>query len=238
LGVIVTGIDKNSVLNSEYVDKDEYRRIAGGALKPGYEDIDDGSGDARLTDWRPGDGGMISPRPEIIPAGRHLVRFAGLSPKKDTQKVRPAPQYFGSGAASGAWWIEWSAYKSIERYADRIGESVAYAMRQVCAVPPGWSDMSYLVQGTTRSPLFAYAGHGKPVKAEKGVIDPLARGKPRIEQLYIPGLSDPDLNKKAIIVHSHAAIDPTMSHKGARGKAEFEAARRKRLEQFSKSKRR
>lgn len=217
-----------NVLNQDYVGKDEYRRIAGGANPPRIEELKDGSGNAEWTSWSLGQGGMIAPRQDCIPARTTLVRFSSFRDGVPKDKAS-GPQYFGRDAASGAWWLDWVAYKAIEHYADRIGESVAYAVRQVCAVPIEWSDMSYVVQGTTRSPLMVYAGMGKPVKAAQGVIDPLARGKPRIEQYYIPGLSDPDLNKKAIIVHSHAPLDPTMAEKGAKKRTEIATAMRARI---------
>jgi hypothetical protein len=216
------------VLNQEYVGKEEYRRIAGGASAPRLKHLKDGSGDAIWTDWEPGEGGMIAPRPEYIPSGRPLVRFGSFRDGAPREEAS-GPQYFGRGAASGAWWLEWSAYKTIERYSDQIGESVTFAIRLICAIPKEWGDLSYIVQGTTRSPLMAYAGHGRPARWGKGVIDPLARGKPRIEQLYIPGLSEPDLNKKAIIVHSHAPVDPKLAYKGARLRAEQGAAARQRM---------
>ncbi len=218
------------VLNQEYVDNEDYLRIAGGASPPKLKHLDDGSGNAVWTEWLPGEGGMIGPRPEYIPAGKKLVRFGSFRDGAARDEAS-GPQYFGRATASGAWWLEWSAYKTIEQYADQIEESVTFAIRLVCAVPKEWGDLSYVVQGTTRSPLMAYAGHGRPARWGKGVIDPLARGKPRIEQLYIPGLSDPDLNKKAIIVHSHGALDPRVAFKGARRRAEQEAAMRQRISQ-------
>lgn len=79
--------------------------------------------------------------------------------------------------------------------------------------------MSYVIQGTTRSPLLAWAGRGKI----GGGIDPLAPGKPVIDQLFIPGLANPDLNKAAVLVHSHGPLDPEMSKAGARRAAEQHA---------------
>ena len=85
--------------------------------------------------------------------------------------------------------------------------------------------MSYVIQGTARSPILAWAGRGKV----GGGIDPLATGKPVIDQLYIPGLSDPDLNKAAVLVHSHGPLDPEMAKAGARQVAEQHALMQARL---------
>ena len=214
-----------AALNDGYFANDDYRRIAGGASFPKLALRNDGSGHAEWTDWAPGEGGLISTRSHLIPPGTRLVRFAGL------REGRTAPLYFGQGAASGVWWMEWGAYKAIERYADKIEESVTYAVRQVCAVPAEWSDLSYVVQGTTRSPLMAWAGMGRSVMSGQGIIDPLDRGKPKIEQYYIPGLSDPDLNKKAIFISHHGPLDPGMSREGARRAQEEQAAHMERMRQ-------
>lgn len=223
-----------AVLNEHYFMKDElgetYLRIAGGENAPRLVERNDGSGFAKWTDWAPGEGGIIAPRPQYIPAGKTLVRFGSFRDGAARDEAS-GPQYFGQAAASGAWWLEWSSYQAIERYADQIVESVTFAIRLVCAVPKEWGDLSYVVQGTTRSPLMAYAGQGRPARWGKGVIDPLARGKPRIDQLYIPGLWEPDLNKQAIITHSHAPVDPRVAFKGARRRTEQDAAMRQRLSQ-------
>ncbi len=224
-------------LNEQYFKNDDYRRVAGGANMPRLVRPDGGSGEAEWSDWSPGDGGLVSTRSEYIPGGTVLVRFGGLKATKikDEQtglvkQTWTAPQYFGPGAAAGAWWLDLTAYKAIERYADAIGESVTYAVRQVCAVPAEWSDLSYVVQGRTRSPLMAWAGLGRSVMAKDGtIIDPLAPGKPQIEQYFIPGMWDPDFNKAAIFISHHGPLDPVMGHPGARRQLEERAAQMKRM---------
>lgn len=233
-----------AALNEEYLKQPEFLREARGENRPWRKVIDQVSRTYEWVDWTAGEGGIISPRRYDIPAGTTLVRFGAFRDGADKdrtpeQNANPAlrsaterasgPLYFGKLVASGAWWLEWPAYKAIEQYADRIGEAVAYAVREVCAVPPEWSDMSFVIQGTTRSPLVAYAGIGRVVNARSGRIDPSAPGKPRIDQLFIPGLSYPDLNKQAIIVHSHGPLDPAMAVKGARKQAESMDAMRKRM---------
>lgn len=233
-----------AALNEEYFDQPEALFEARGDSRPRRKIIDEVARTYEWTDWTAGEGGIVSPRRYPIAAGITLVRFGGFGDgaakdrtreqiedpfKRDRKERASGPLYFGAMVALGAWWLEWSAYKAIEQYADRIGESVAYAVREVCAVPPEWSDLSFVIQGTTRSPLLAYAGIGRVVNARSGKIDPSAHGKPLIDQLFIPGLSYPDLNKKAIIVHSHGPLDPEMSVKGARQNAESTAAMHMRL---------
>lgn len=212
-------------INQNYFNDDEkksiYLRIASGERAPAL--VKDAAGFGHWTDWRPGEGGIISPRERVISTGTTLVRFSG-HPKWDG-KISYGPQDFGMHAAAGAWWLDWSAYKAIEGYADKIGESVALAVRQVCAVPEEWSNMSYVVQATTRSPIGAWTGLGRV----GGDIDPLAPGKPLIKQLYLPGMFEPDLNKAAVLVHSHGPLDPEMAKPGARKAAEQHAQMQARL---------
>jgi len=166
-------------------------------------------------------GGIIAPKRHLIPAGTTLVRFGG-SPWRDARPFVPK-------VASGEWWLDWPNYKVVEAYADKLGESVAYAVRHLCAVPDDWSDMSFLIQGTTRSPLLAYTGEGREAVTKTSTIDPRSAGKPKLDQLFIPGLSSPDLRKRAILINGQTFLDPAMSKRGALAQKKADDAMRARL---------
>lgn len=183
-------------------------------------------------------GGIIDPEEIPIPTGTTLIRFGGF-PKMYQREIDDyvdgGAHYFGPQVASGEWWLDWENYLVVQNYADLKRESVTFALRETCAVPLEWSDMSFVVQATSRSPLLAYKGYGRAAnirdKAGKltGRINPSAGDKPLIKQLFIPGLNSPDLMKRAIFVHGKGFLDKGMSEKGARRKAEEDAARLARL---------
>ena len=183
-------------------------------------------------------GGIIDPREHKIKEGTTLIRFGGfpkMYQRETASFVDGGAQYFGSQTASGEWWLDWENYKTIQDHADRTRESVTYVLRQMCAVPDEWSDMSFVIQAVSRSPLLAYKGHGRAAnirdKSGKltGRINPTAVNAPLIEQLFIPGLNSPDLLKRAIFVHGKGFLDSGMSKKGARQQAEQKAAMHARL---------
>ncbi len=205
-------------INQEAFDRPETLKLAQGRQLGRLRHFDHGDGyspDGGLN------GGIISPQRYLIPAGSLLVRFGG-SPWRDARPFVPK-------VASGEWWLDWANYQKVESYADKLGESVSYAVRHLCAVPDDWSDMSFLIQGNTRSPLLAYTGEGRAAVTKSATIDPRAPGKPKLDQLFIPGLSSPDLRKKAILIRGQTFLDPAMSKKGARSRAEQEAQMRQRL---------
>lgn len=209
----------------------QFKAMAAGYGVGHYRSFDDGDRWVEPSDEI--NGGIRNPVPTLLPKGKRLVRFGGWNKRKlETNKL--GPQFFASQTASGQWWLEWSDYYAIEQYADQINESVPYAIRQTCAVPSDWSDLSSVVQGVTRSPLRAYAGEGNIASGKNTVIDPAMPGKPVVRQLFIPGLSDPDLRKAAIFINGHGALDPGMSHEGKRAEAEREAAMRARLDKAVK----
>lgn len=178
-------------------------------------------------------GGIIDPQPHTIAKGTTLIRFGGfpkMYQRETGSLVDGGAQYFGPQVASGEWWLDWEGYSAIERYADQKRESVTFALRQTCAVPDEWSDMSFVIQAVSRSSLLAYTGYGRAanIRNEKGKlvnrINPSTGDKPLIKQLFIPGLNAPDLRKEAVFVHGTGFLDPKMSKSGERAKAEQKAA--------------
>ncbi|MFL0357300.1 hypothetical protein ACI5KX_12575 [Erythrobacter sp. GH1-10] len=205
-------------INQEYFDRPETLQMARGKQLGRLTHFPDGD---RYSNNGGRNGGMRAPKPRLIAPSTLLVRFGG-SPYRD---ARP----FAAKVASGEWWLDDFRFKVLEAWANARGESITYAVRQLCAVPDEWSDMSYVVKARTRSPLMAYTGYGRPATAGKTRIDPRHDHRVDIEQLFIPGLASPDLRKAAIIVYEDRFIDPGMSGKGARREAETEAAMRARL---------
>lgn len=184
-------------------------------------------------------GGIIDLEKITLETGTTLVRFGGF-PKMYQREIDDyvdgGARYFGPQVASGEWWLDWENYLAVQDYADLKRESVTYALRETCAVPLEWSDMSFVVQAVSRSPLSAYKGYGRAANFRDKAgrlterINPSAGDKPLIKQLFIPGLNSPDLMKRAIFVHGKGFLDKGMSEKGARRKAEEEAARLARLQ--------
>ncbi|MEM8725073.1 MAG: hypothetical protein AAGE86_06090 [Pseudomonadota bacterium] len=205
-------------INQEAFDRPETLKLASGQQLGRLRHFDHGDGyspDGGLN------GGIVAPKRLLIPAGTTLVRFGG-SPWRDARPFVPK-------VASGEWWLDWPNYRTVERHADKLGESVAYAIRHLCAVPDDWSDMSFLIQGVTRSPLLAYTGEGRAAVTKTATIDPRAAGKPRLDQLFIPGLSSPDLRKQAILIRGQTFLDPAMSKAGALAKKRANDAMQARL---------
>lgn len=193
-------------INSDYFAQPEYLRIAKGWDAPKLKELNDGSGAAIWSEWKKGEGGMLNPSGVTLQSGTTLIRFAGNSAYDKPDKVaRP----FVKQAIGGQWWVDWPNYQKIERFADQRKISIAEALSLTCAVPEDWSDMSVLVQVTTMAPISAYQGLGAPVtlKDERGLVTariiPGALGKPEVHQLFIPGLANPDLCKRALTVSGY-----------------------------------
>ncbi len=192
----LTGYDM-ATMNQEYFDRPESLRIALGELVSNHPEakgwqILGPNGEVMISGTN---GGIVSPRPITIQPSTTLIRFGN------------AP--FASEVAGGGWWLDWVNYKIVERHADAKGSSVSAEMRNLCAVPVEWSSMTMLIQVTTRSPLSAFLGRGKVATAIsklgiRSTIDPMRHGSPPVEQLYIPGLSSPDLRKSSVLVTGYA----------------------------------
>lgn len=205
-------------INQEYFDRPQTLQMARGVQLGRLTHFPDGD---RYSNGGGQNGGMRAPKARLIPPSTVLIRFGG-SPHRD---ARP----FASKVASGEWWLDEFRFKVLEAWANSKRESITFAVRQLCAVPDDWSDMSYVVKARTRSPLMAYAGYGRPAVSGKSTIDPRRDHRVDIEQLFIPGLASPDLQKAALHILEDKFLDSAMSKKGARREAELDAAMRARL---------
>lgn len=219
-------------INQEYFDRPDAIKKARGGTMGGYRHTKHADGtvtDAYHSSSGDLNGGIIRPKPYLIPLNTVLIRFGGSQKSRDLKKDRSNATPMVPETAAGAWWLDWSNYHKIERYADDIDEAVSYAVSQVCAVPGDWSDMSFLVQAVTRAPLWAYKGKGRVATNGDEIIDPKLGGKPDIDQLYIPGLASRDLRRLAIKIQGHSFLNPAMSKKGALAEKRADDAMRARL---------
>lgn len=153
-------------------------------------------------------GGIKNPRPVEIPAGTTILRF-GIAPN-------------AGAVAGGNWWLDWGNYAKVEAMAARKGGGIAAMARLMCGVPTDWGGelgMTMLVQARTLEPLSAFCGEGGVVESDNvyGVhtrIDPTLYTDGLFEQLYIPGLSNPDLRKAAILIKGWRMVTSSESRDG------------------------
>ena len=187
-----------TTINAQYLQRAEALREVAGAtitLNP-----------AKHSDEMTG--GIRNPRRVEIAAGTKILRF-GIAP--DASRV-----------ASGNWWLDWENYAQVERMADRKGGGIAAMARLMCGVPTDWGGelgMTMLVQASVKQPLSAFRGEGAVAESVNvyGVIsriDPGLYSDGLFEQLYIPGLSNPDLRKAAIHIVGARFVTPGESRDG------------------------
>ncbi len=147
-------------------------------------------------------GGLVDVQTRVIAAGTRLVRF-------------------GSGVlvpnvASGEWWLDWDAYKIVENYADSSGVSIPVAVRKLCCVPLEWNQMTLIIEARAIQPLLAYEGFGAPATARGGKdhVEPATANRLGLKQLFIPGLSDPDLRRDALLITGYGFLRHELSTAG------------------------
>lgn len=186
-------------INQSYMQRPDAIRMARGqavSMRPGAN-LGEIYGPGGEVVGHSTNGGIRNPRETEIPAGSTVMRF-GVAPSV-------------GNVAAGSWWLDFANYKKLESYADSHGASVGAAARMLCAVPVEWSSMTLLVQARTLQPLSAFIGEGNPAFATNAVnvqsiVNPRLYSKDPVEQLFIPGLSNPDLRKQAILVRGYRMI--------------------------------
>jgi hypothetical protein len=126
-----------------------------------------------------GTGGITLPQPTRLPAGQYYYRFASSTSSRSTQ-------------LGGAWWIDFEAFKTVERFAGQNGYRLKDAARLMLALPYDWTKVDLRVRALLTVPLRAYTGVGKPAQGNEGGADKGTSWIPtqhvRVRQLYIPGL--------------------------------------------------
>lgn len=94
------------------------------------------------------------------------------------------------------------------------------AMRLLACVPPEWNDMTIVVQARLKAPLMAWCGFSAPVirRNPKLGVNEILSGVDdsgiRIEQLYIPGLTSPDIRHDSLMVEGYGHLPPEQSRAG------------------------
>jgi hypothetical protein len=79
--------------------------------------------------------------------------------------------------------------------------------------------MTMVIQARTFQPLSAYAGEGNAAFATNqfhitSTVNPRTFSKVPVEQLFIPGLSSPDLRRASIMVTGHGLMPTQDSKRG------------------------
>ncbi len=129
--------------------------------------------------------GILSPVRKELSSPRILYRFS----EREEEALR------------GHWWLEEGEFAKIRFWAAEHRLAVPHAARVLTAVAHQWSGMRVLVRALVRSPLLAYQGLGADQRvSNKELLAPSgSRTAPRIAQLYIPGLSDPEINRASLL---------------------------------------
>lgn len=151
-------------------------------------------------------GGITNPGRRVLAAGTRLVRLSsGGLPVQ---------------AMAGSWWMEWPSYQAIEQFADNQGVSLPVAVRLLCCVLLDWNEMTMIVQARLKLPLLAYEGFGAPALQRNPrlnaseYLDGRAAEALNIKQLYIPGLSSPDLRHDCLMSEGYGHLPQDMSRTG------------------------
>jgi hypothetical protein len=126
-----------------------------------------------------GNGGIAMPQPTRLPAGNYYYRFASSAASRPAQ-------------LGGAWWIDFEAFRTLERFAAGNRYRLKDAARLLLALPYDWTKVDLLVRALLRVPLRAYTGLGKAAQGGRSGPDKGTNWIPtqhvQIRQLYIPGL--------------------------------------------------
>lgn len=151
-------------------------------------------------------GGISKPVKTVLPAWSLIVRIGR----------GPLPQE----VAPGAWWMLWNDYKKIEKFADANGYSVPVAIRLLCCVLLDWNEMSLILQARLKIPLLAFSGPSAPAMERNPnlktseYLDAAKAKELGVRQLYIPGMTDPDLRHDALLIGGYGHLPPEQSRNG------------------------
>ena len=126
-----------------------------------------------------GTGGIVMPSATRLPSGQYYYRFASSASQRSAQ-------------IGGGWWIDFEAFKTIEKFAGENAYRLKDAARLMLALPYDWTKVDVLIRALLRFPLRAYTGFGKPAQGKASGPDKGTAWIPtqhvRVRQLYIPGL--------------------------------------------------
>ena len=131
-----------------------------------------------------------------------------------------------ANARGGGWWLDEQQFTAVKTWAAVHGLALPLAARVHCAVAHSWGatspsgvNMTVLIRAEVLAPLRAYQGRSAPQSVvNAGRIDERLSpdellGDP-INQLYIPGIDDPAINKAALLIGEPVIYDVGASHIG------------------------
>lgn len=176
-------------------------------------------------------GGDISVSKAIVDPHGHVLAYARtggmIAPQRFELSPRSTIYRFGDGrksprdVAKGAWWMERSEFERLINFANTHGIFIGLAMRLLCLVPPEWSDATVLVRARVARSLLAWRGLGNSVVIAKPAGDAVVRmphqndiSARRVNQLFIPGLSDLKGPDPAISMENVFHLNPKESAQG------------------------
>ena len=112
---------------------------------------------------------------------------------------------------TGPWWISFSPFEALKKYAKLRHQPLSLAARTCLAIDWEWSNVDVLVKAIIKEPLKAWSGTPKTQTPKKGRFYTGLRWEPDrdITQLYIPGLyeANPNDSKRKIwTVHLQCII--------------------------------
>ena len=103
---------------------------------------------------------------------------------------------------TGPWWISFSPYEALKKYARFRNQSLSLAARTCLAIDWEWSNVDVLVKAVIKEPLSAWSGTPKTQTPKRDRRYTGMRWVPDrdITQLFIPGLweADPEVSGRKI----------------------------------------
>jgi hypothetical protein len=95
---------------------------------------------------------------------------------------------------TGAWWVSYTPFSALQKYAAHWKQPLNQAARSCLAIDWAWSRLDVLIRVITCESLAAWSGTPKTQTIKKGTRYTGARWEPSrdITQLYVPGLGEPE----------------------------------------------
>lgn len=153
-------------------------------------------------------GGILDPKRYELAPGLKIYRMSEA--RRGVEK-----------AAAGAWWVEQPEFDKLMSFAQKHNLGVGLAARLLMLVPPEWSDLSLLVRARVRQDILAWRGLANTVVVAATTGRPAVRlphqneiAARRLNQLYIPGLGEPDISGAAIQIENDYRLNPNESLRG------------------------
>jgi hypothetical protein len=114
--------------------------------------------------------------------------FPGIAINRFANTKRPDLFY------TGPWWIGFSAFEALKKYASLRKQSLSLAARTCLAIDWEWSNVDVLVKAIIKAPLSAWSGTPKTQTPKMDRRYTGIRWEPDrdITQLFIPGLNEID----------------------------------------------